>query len=83
MTFLQYTPDHTQMVAPGDTCTLCGHPTMSNYFTMYKIVAVIAGAYILLVYTTLVLWLHLGVAESSHIQIFHNAPIIYSRMTFA
>ena len=48
MTFLQYTPDHTQMVAPGDTCTVCGHPTMSNYFTMYKIVAVIAGAYILL-----------------------------------
>ena len=26
----------------GDTCTVCGHPTMSNYFTMYfyKIVGV-------------------------------------------
>ena len=29
----------------GDTCTVCGHPTMSNYFTMYKIVAVLAFAY--------------------------------------
>ena len=28
-----------------DTCTVCGHPTMSNYFTMYKIVAVLAFAY--------------------------------------
>ena len=28
----------------GNTCTVCGHPTMSNYFTMYsyKIVAVVA-----------------------------------------
>ena len=29
----------------GDTCTVCGHPTMSNYFTMYKIVAALAFAY--------------------------------------
>ena len=28
-----------------DTCTVCGHPTMSNYFTMYKIVAVLAFTY--------------------------------------
>ena len=32
-------------------------------------------------YTTLVLWSHLGVTESSRIQISHNAPFIYSRMT--
>ena len=33
----------------GDTCTVCGHPTMSptmcNYFIMYKIVAVLASSY--------------------------------------
>ena len=31
----------------GDTCTVCGHPTMSNYFTMYsyKIVAVAVLAF--------------------------------------
>ena len=28
-----------------DTCTVCGHPTMSNYFTIYNIVAVLAFAY--------------------------------------
>ena len=28
-----------------DTCTVCGHPTMSNYFTIYKIVAVLAFTY--------------------------------------
>ena len=32
-----------------DTCTVCGHPTMSNYFTMYSYkivgVAVLAFAY--------------------------------------
>ena len=31
----------------GDTCTVCGHPTMSNYFTMYsyKIVGVAVLAF--------------------------------------
>ena len=29
----------------GDTCTVCGNPTMSNCFTIYKIVAVLAFAY--------------------------------------
>ena len=31
----------------ADTCTVCGHPTMSNYFTIYKIgvVAVLAFTY--------------------------------------
>ena len=33
----------------GDTCTVCGHPTMSNYFTMYSYktvgVAVLAFTY--------------------------------------
>ena len=32
----------------GDTCTVCGHPTISNYFTMYfyKIVVVAVVAFI-------------------------------------
>ena len=36
-------------IGHGDTCTVCGHPTMSNYFTMYSYeivgVAVLAFAY--------------------------------------
>ena len=32
-------PQLATALSTRDTCTVCGHPTMSNYFTMYKIVS--------------------------------------------